>query len=516
MRPFFAFSIRMLVGVEENSTMPNEKRERIEEIFLQAADVPPSERASLLDRMCGGDTEIRMEVESLLRADTTGSAVCAAIESEVASILNEPSLVDTRLGSYRLLKEIGRGGMGTVYLAERADGQFRKQVAIKMVRPDMDTEFVLARFRRERQVLGRLDHPNIGRILDGGTATNGTPYFVMEYIDGDWITRYCKSKALGVEQRVRMFLHICSAVHYAHLQFVVHRDLKPGNILVDSKGEPKLLDFGICKLLYRAGGAEDDSANTIGTALLTPQYACPEQVRGEPVTIASDVYSLGAVFYELLTGVRPHVFPELTPQVIEQVVCGRDVIAPSEVVRRDNEKLAARLRGDLDTIVLHAMHKEPSRRYETVERFAEDIRRYLSDEPIAARPDHFVYRSRKFLRRNRLALGVGLALLIAFGAGLFSSELRTRLVPSRTTWAGPPLTDNQVSSQLQRIELLVVLGDSYARDHNWKDALRAYQQAQAQIPNNLTTNAAALQAWRDRISAGIAMGQEQQRKNEKK
>src|SRR5215467_2210532 len=252
MRPFFRPDIRMLVGVEENFTMPNEKRERIEEIFLQAADVPPSERTALLDRMCGGDAEIRMEVESLLRADTTGSAVCAAIESEVASILNEPSLVDTRLGSYRLLKEIGRGGMGTVYLAERADGQFRKQVAIKMVRPDMDTEFVLARFRRERQVLGRLDHPNIGRILDGGTATNGTPYFVMEYIDGGWITRYCESKALGVEERVRIFLHICSAVHYAHLHFVVHRDLKPGNILVDSKGEPKLLDFGICKLLYRA------------------------------------------------------------------------------------------------------------------------------------------------------------------------------------------------------------------------------------------------------------------------
>jgi serine/threonine protein kinase len=301
---------------------------------------------------------------------------------------------------------------------------------------------------------------------------------------------------------------------------VVHRDLKPGNILVDSKGEPKLLDFGICKLLYRAPGGEDDGANTIGTAQLTPQYACPEQVRGEPVTIASDVYSLGAVLYELLTGKRPHVFPELTPLVIEQVVCERDVIAPSEVVRRDNKKLAARLRGDLDTIVLRSMHKDPSRRYETVERFAEDIRRYLADEPIAARPDDYVYRTRKFLRRNRLALGVGLALLIAFGAGLFSSDLRNRLAPSRTTLAVSPLTtDSEAGSRVQRVELLVVLGDSYARDHNLKDALLTYQQAQAQIvqiPKNITSHDAALQAWRDRISADIALVQEQQRMNEKK
>lgn len=495
---------------------PHENWERIQEIFLQAADVHPSERAAFLDRECEGDSETRLEVESLLRADITGEfAVRAAIESEVASMLDESSPVDTQLGSYRLLKEIGRGGMGTVYLAERADGQFRKQVAVKMVRPGMDTEFILARFRRERQVLGRLDHPNIGRLLDGGTAANGTPYFVMEYIDGDWITRHCKSKTLGVEQRLRMFLRVCSAVHYAHLQFVVHRDLKPGNILVDSKGEPKLLDFGICKLLYRDADSEAKDTVTLGTGLLTPQYACPEQVRGEPVTIVSDVYSLGAVFYELLTGARPHVFPELTPQMVEKVVCEQDIIAPSEVVRRDNEKLAARLRGDLDTIVLHAMSKEPSRRYETVERFADDIRKHLSDEPITARPDQFGYRSRKFLRRNRLAVAVGLALLIAFIAGLFSDELRHRLVPTGGRWAGSPLTtDSQLGSQLQRVELLVVLGDSYAREHNWKDALLAYQQAQAQIPNNLTTDDPALQAWRDRISTGIALAQ--QGMNEKK
>jgi serine/threonine protein kinase len=498
--------------------LPHEKWDWIQEIFLEAADLRPSERAVFLDRMCSGDPEARMEVESLLRADATGeSAVCAAIESEIASMLDESSLVGVRLGPYRLLKEIGRGGMGAVYLAERADGQFQKRVAVKMVRPGLDTEFILARFRRERQVLGRFDHPNIGKLLDGGTAANGTPYFVMEYIDGDWITRYCTSRTLGVEQRLRLFLRVCSAVHYAHLQFVVHRDLKPGNILVDSKGEPKLLDFGICKLLYRDADSEGNDTVTLGTGPLTPQYACPEQVRGGPVTIASDVYSLGAVFYELLTGARPHIFPELTPQVVEQVVCERDVIAPSEVARQDNKKLAARLRGDLDAIVLHAMRKEPARRYETVERFAEDIRRHLSDEPIAARPDHFIYRSRKFLRRNRLAVGVGLALLIAFLAGLFSTELRNRLVPSGTRWGRPPLTtDNQFGSRLQRVELLVVLGDSYAREHSWKDALLAYQQAPAQIPDSVANDDQALRAWRERISTGITLAQEQQRINEKK
>ena len=498
--------------------MPHGTWDRIQEIFLEAADLRPSERAAFLDRMCAGDPDARAEVESLLRADATGeSAVCAAIESEVASMLNESSHVNARLGSYLLLKEIGRGGMGTVYLAERADGQFRKQVAVKMVRPGMDTEFILARFRRERQVLARFDHPNIGRLLDGGTATNGTPYLVMEYIDGDWITRYCESKALDVEQKLLLFLRVCSAVHYAHLQFVVHRDLKPGNILVDSRGEPKLVDFGICKLLYRDSEGDRNETVTLGTGPLTPHYACPEQIRGEPVTIASDVYSLGAVFYELMTGVRPHVFPEPTPQAVEKVVCEGDTIAPSEAARQNNERLAARLRGDLDTIILQAMRKEPARRYETVERLAEDIRRHLSDEPITARPDSFTYRSRKFIRRNRLRVGVGLALLIAFSAGLFSTELRNRLLPSWTRETPPPLTSkDSFGSPLQRVELLVMLGDSYAHEHNWKDALLAYQQAQAQIPATDANVEPALQAWHDRITAGIAMAQEQQRLSEQK
>jgi len=206
----------------------------------------------------------------------------------------------------------------------------------------------------------------------------------MEYIDGNWITRYCDCKTLSVEEMLRLFLRVCSAVHYAHLQFVVHRDLKPGNILVDSKGEPKLVDFGICKLLYREANGDHHDTGALGMPLLTPEYASPEQVRGEPINIASDVYSLGAVLYELLTGTRPHVFPKLSPQVVEQVVCQQDVRTPSDVARKSSHKLAARLRGDLDNIILKAMRKEPARRYQTVEQFAADIRNHLPHSPIRA------------------------------------------------------------------------------------------------------------------------------------
>jgi serine/threonine protein kinase len=492
---------------------------KIEDLFHQALEQPEYNRQQWLIEACKGDSLLLGEVKSLLESEKSGplirDQVANAVKATAEALEQDP--LPRLVGSYRLLRRIGRGGMGTVYLAERADGQFQKQVAVKMVRPGMDTEFILARFRRERQVLGRFDHPNIGRLIDGGTAPNGTPYFVMEYIDGDWITRYCESQALNCERRLRLFLRVCSAVHYAHLQFVVHRDLKPGNILVDRKGKPKLLDFGICKLLYREADGERHQTEGLGMRLLTPEYASPEQVRGEPITIASDVYSLGAVFYELMTGARPHVFPELTPQVVERVVCDQDVIAPSEVVRQSNEKLAARLRGDLDTIILRAMCKEPARRYETVERFAEDIWKHLSDEPIAARPDALIYRSRKFLRRNRLGVGLGLALVIAFSAGLFSTELRNRVVSNGRKLAEPLLaTDHQSLSRKQRVELLVLLGDSYVREQNWKDALLAYQQAQAQISDSSVQDDPSVRDWNERISSGIKLAQEHQGVNEKK
>jgi len=488
---------------------------KIEDLFHQALEQPEVERQLWLIRACAGDDSLLTEVESLLESEKSGASLCirehvVGAATAMAKAL-EQSQCPRRVGPYQLLRQIGRGGMGTVYLAERADGQFEQQVAVKMVQPGMDTEFILARFRRERRVLARFDHRNIGRLLDGGTTSDGTPYFVMEYIDGHWITRYCDSKTLSVEERLRLFLRVCSAVHYAHLQFVVHRDLKPGNILVDSKGDPKLLDFGICKLLYRDASADNHDTGTLGMPLLTPEYASPEQVRGEAVNIASDVYSLGAVLYELLTDTRPHVFPKLTPQVVEQVVCQQDVSAPSEAVRQRSKKLAARLRGDLDNIILQAMRKEPARRYQTVEQFAADIRDHLSHRPITARRDTFTYRSGKFLSRNRLWLLGGVALVIAFAAGLFITALRVPLLsPQPNLKVSPIATPHQPLLQEQRIELLVELGDSYVRDEDWSDALIAYQQAQAQISNKPGNDDPARKAWRERISADIKLAEQHQ------
>ena len=273
----------------------------------------------------------------------------------------------------------------------------------------------------------------------------------------------------------------------------------------------KLLDFGICKVLYRDASSENHDTGALGMPLLTPEYASPEQVRGEPVNIASDVYSLGAVLYELLTGTRPHVFSKLTPQVVEQVVCQQDVSTPSDVVHQSSKKLATRLRGDLDNIILQAMRKEPARRYQTVEQFAADIRNHLSDRPIAARPDTFTYRSGKFLSRNRLwALG-SVALVIAFAAGLFSTDLHVpRLSRQPDSKPSPIATPRQPILQEQRVELLVELGDSYVREEDWSDALLAYQQAQAQITNRADSHDPAMQAWRERISSDIKLAKQHQ------
>jgi eukaryotic-like serine/threonine-protein kinase len=318
--------------------------------------------------------------------------------------------------------------MGTVYLATRADAAYEKSVAIKLVRRGMDTDFILSRFRRERQILASLEHPNIARLLDGGATDDGLPYLVMEYVKGVTITEYARDHDLSVEQRLRLFLQVFDAVEYAHGNFVVHRDLKPGNILVDEKGTPKLLDFGISKLLVFDGGGVSTETISHGMRMLTPDYASPEQIRGEPITAAADIYSLGAILFELLTDSKPHRFPDTTPQAVEQTICETAIPRPSDAARAaGRQNVWRKLHGDLDNIVLLAMRKEPKRRYASVRDFGSDIRAYLEFKPVSARSDRITYRTQKFIRRNWGAVGAIAALIVVLLAGVWMARREARI-----------------------------------------------------------------------------------------
>jgi non-specific serine/threonine protein kinase/serine/threonine-protein kinase len=327
-----------------------------------------------------------------------------------------------RIGRYELVRPLARGGMGEVFLAVRADDAFRKQVALKLVRPGLASDEVLARFRHERQTLAGLDHPSVARLLDGGATEDGAPYLVMEYVEGKPLDVHAEERGLDVAGRLRLFLTVCGAVAYAHRNLVVHRDLKPSNILVTAEGEVKLLDFGIAKLLGEAGAGETAVVTRSYERVLTPDFASPEQVRGGPITTASDVYALGVLLFRLLTRQHPYRFPTGQFAEIERVVCEQEPPLPSAAVRAatlaasprlEAAGLARRLQGDLDRIVLMALRKEPERRYASVEALADDIRRHLDGHPVQARPDTFGYRASKFVRRH--AVGVLAASLAALG-----------------------------------------------------------------------------------------------------
>ncbi len=388
--------------------IPNTQWNRIQEIFSAAADLPRAEQSALLDSRCGGEPLVREEVESLLRADASGDAdVLSAIGGEADDLLRDAGILGSRLGDYRVIRELGQGGMGTVYLAERDDENYRKQVAIKVVRRGMDTDELLGRFRHERQILANLDHPYIARLIDGGSTTDGRPFLVMDYVQGQPIDAYCVHRNLDIPSRLRLFIRVCEAVAEAHRNLIVHRDLKPGNILVTAEGVPKLLDFGVARLLE--AGTDPAWPATAGTAsLLTPEYASPEQVLGLPATTSIDVYALGVVLYEVLTGVRPQKMKNRTPAEVDRVVCQTEVRRPSTVV---TGPLGRQLLGDLDNIVLMAMQKEKSRRYASVDLMAEDIRRHLAGLPVMACRDSLTYRASKHLRRHRWA--VAAACLVA-------------------------------------------------------------------------------------------------------
>jgi serine/threonine protein kinase/tetratricopeptide (TPR) repeat protein len=413
--------------------MKADRWKAVEDLFHRALDIPEDQRAAFIEANSGGDEDLAREVKSLISSDTaaaTGSFAAAAVKKALFNfhaVETAATSPGRKVGPYRLVKEIGRGGMGSVYLATRDDDTYEKKVAIKLVRRGMDTDFILARFRRERQILAQLEHPNIARLLDGGATDDGLPYLVMEYVQGVSISEYAQSNELSLEQRLKLFLQICDEVEYAHRNFVVHRDLKPGNILVDDKGVPKLLDFGISKLLV-FDEANPSETITHDVRMLTPDYASPEQVRGDPITAGADIYSLGAVLFELLTGIKPHRIDRPTPIAVEKAVCEIDIQRPSDAAREiGRTALSRKLQGDLDNILLLAMRKEAKRRYASVHDLASDIRRYLDHLPVSARPDSFDYRTRKFLRRNWGPLTAVAAVILVLLIGVLMAQHEARI-----------------------------------------------------------------------------------------
>jgi tetratricopeptide (TPR) repeat protein len=432
-----------------------ERWRRVEAVFERVLELPADDRAAALDRDCAGDEELRREVEALLAAHAGAGSFLDSpslfFEQDAASAHGaglEPGQV---IGRYRVVRELGRGGMGAVYLAARGDQQFEQLVAIKLVKRGMDTDAVIRHFRNERQILAGFDHPNIARLLDGDATEDGRPYFVMEYVDGVPVDEYCDRHGLSVSERLELFRAVCAAVSYAHRRLVVHRDIKPSNILVTADGVPKLLDFGIAKLLQPSDGGSALTAT--GLRPMTPEYASPEQVRGLPASTATDVYSLGVVLYELLTGQPPYRFTSRSPLDVARTITETEPPRPSTVVatiaattgdgrsaapdagapkragrRREGspERLRRRLRGDLDNIVLMAMRKEPARRYQSVEQLSEDIRRHLEALPVLARQDTFAYRGAKFLRRNAAASAAAALVFVTLVAGIVATSWQTR------------------------------------------------------------------------------------------
>ncbi|NNE69531.1 MAG: serine/threonine protein kinase [Rhodothermales bacterium] len=420
--------------------VPTGQWKRIDAIVDGALDLEPELRAEYVRKECAGDRELQKQVNAMLGA---GDVAGAFLENEGPEMLgemrdavrkaveeDEDSLSGSHVGPYKLIRPIGRGGMGQVYLAMRDDASYTRYVAVKVIRRGMDTDEILKRFRMERRILASLAHPNIARLLDGGATEDGLSYFVMEYIEGQPIGEYCDANKLDVRQRLELFRKVCGAVQFAHRNLIVHRDLKPSNILVTQDGTPKLLDFGIAKVLNPNLAGYTMPMTSLDMRVMTPEYASPEQMRGGAVTTASDVYQLGILLYELLTGSRPHKTEGRSRKEIEEMVLSTEPARPSTAISQISpetantrakrggtpggavESLRKTLSGDLDRIVLMALRKEPDRRYASADLFQEDIRRYLEGMPVSAQTDSVGYRARKFIERHKVGVAASTALAI--------------------------------------------------------------------------------------------------------
>jgi serine/threonine protein kinase len=402
--------------------MTPERWSQIEALFHAALDRDEGERATFLKRACGADTALLNEVLALL--DAHGHAGPVGHLDRMAP--GTPHL--EWVGPYRLVRRIGEGGMGAVYLAERAGEGFTQRVALKLIRAGYADPQLQQRLAAERRILARLEHPGIARLIDGGTTPSGQPFYAMEFVEGTDLLRYCDDHSLPLRARLKLFIQICEAVHYAHQQLVVHRDLKPGNILVTVDGRPKLLDFGLAKLLEHDGGR--DATQT--ASWLTPAYASPEQLRAGRVSTLTDVYALGVVLYELLTGRLPYEVERLHPAELTRVVCEVVPPAPSAVVATgmvfgtSPRRLRRRLAGDLDVIALKALAKEPERRYASAAEFADDLRRYLEGQPVVARPDSLVYRASKLMQRHKASVAAACAVIVFLVGGLGAALWQAR------------------------------------------------------------------------------------------
>jgi len=426
-----------------------ERWQKVKDILGTALEMQPAQRAAYLEAACASDASLRADIERLLIAEKeAGPAFLSGLAAE--SILgNEDEAkglwIGKRVGAYEIVEKIGIGGMGEVFRALRADDQYKSEVAIKLVRVGAGVDSLIRHFRHERQILASLDHPNIAHLLDAGTTQEGVPYVVMELIQGEEIDDYCNSRKLSTTARLELFLQVCSAVQYAHQRLIIHRDIKPTNILVTPAGVAKLLDFGIAKILHPDTVNDLDWTMTM-SRMLTPGYASPEQIKGETITTAADVYSLGVVLYELLTEHHPYRKSDDTVEKIARAVCEVEPRKPSSVARatktsardrslpsaglafsRDRQKLSRPLTGDLDNIILKALRKEPQRRYSSVEQFGDDIRRHLENLPVIARKDTFIYRTSKFMTRHTAGVAVAIVVALVLLAGLIITHREAQI-----------------------------------------------------------------------------------------